>query len=184
MLIKIIYIFSTLVVLKALYNLYYFLLSRKFLSKYENYIKNSEEWYIIENKQKIVTIIKKAGIEDSYRPYVEPVGYWRIVEGNISVFKNLDSRREDIMQLVYSILREINSIFKSRIIDSFNPVYWIETVIYLPRTILFYFGVKADNTIVKIFQIIWWILVFVSTIVSIFFNQEFIDWIENIKKYK
>lgn len=50
------------------------------------------------------------------------------------------------------------SIFISRIIENFNPLFWIDTLIYLPKTIFGYLGVSPERIIVKIFQILWWII--------------------------
>ncbi|MFC1613513.1 hypothetical protein ACFL23_04235 [Patescibacteria group bacterium] len=178
MLIRIIYSFVTLVVLKVLYNLYYFLLSKKFFTKYKSYLKDFKDWYITENKQKIVKVMQKAGIKDSLRPHIELTGYGYVGTGNVSIFTNLDARRKDIVDLVYSHLRETKAIFKSRIIDSINPFYWIDFVIFLPKRILEYIGVKGSSVILKILQLIWWFLVFMSTIIGIFFNKEFMDWLK------
>lgn len=47
---KILVIFGGIIILKVFYNTYYFLLARKFLKKYEEYLTKREDWYITENR--------------------------------------------------------------------------------------------------------------------------------------
>ena len=48
---------------------------------------------------------------------------------------------------------------KARILESFNPLYWIETILNLPRIILGYFGLNQNSVSAKILQCIYWLLV-------------------------
>lgn len=180
MLIKLIYIFAGLIIVKILYNFYYFLLTRRYLLKYENYTKKSNDWYINDNRQQIVAVLKKVGIKDSALPSVDLAGYGHLYTATISVFDNLAFRRSDIMPTVYSMLREAKSVFKSRIIESFNPIFWLETFIYLPRIIFQYINIQENSIIIRILQIFWWIFNALNIIISILFNRDFISWLKSL----
>lgn len=178
---KIIYIFIGLVFLKILYNTYYFLLARKFLSKYEDYfLRDPKSWYIRDNQQRIIAILLKANIKDNFLPFAEPVGFGYLQAGQISVFNNLALRRDDVIQNVYSMIREAKTIFKSRIIDSFNPLCWLETFIYIPKIVLQYFSIDTNSILIKIALILWWMLNLISIVVGILFNKEFMFWLKSL----
>lgn len=177
---KILYFGIVVVVSKVLYNFYYFLLARYYLKKYQAFLDTKKDWYIQENRQKIISTLKKAGLEDTYLPNVEPIGYGYVSTAGISVFKNLSLLRKDVCQIVYGFLKEAVAVYKSRMIESINPVYWIEAFIFLPKVIFQYLGLSAKGLVVKIFQVIWWILTFVSLVVGIFFNETFTEWIKTL----
>jgi len=165
---------------KALYNVYYFFLVKRYLEKYQNYVKSKKGWYIRENRQKIIKVLENAGIEDVTQPHVEPMGWGFVSTAGFSVFKNLSTLRTDIVPIILGGLREAVSVYKSRIQESFNPVFWFETFAFLPRIMLRYLGLSSDGIVVKLAQFVWWVLVFLSTVTSIFFNKEFTDWVRSI----
>lgn len=175
---KLLYLFIAFILSRSVYGGYYYFLTKRYLKKYREYLNNPKDWYVEENKQKVVYVVKKANIEDSYLPSVEPVGFGYVQTGNFSLFLNLASRRKDVVQLVYSKLREANAVFRSRIFESFNPFYWIEVFVYFPGKVAQYFGIAGGRVVIKIFQVIWWFIIFLSTLVGIFFNENFISWLK------
>ncbi len=42
-------------------------------------------------------------------------------------------------------------------IETFNPLYWIEAVINLPKQLLNYLGLPSESIVIKIAQLMWWI---------------------------
>lgn len=177
MILKIAIVFICIVLFKVIYNLYYFLLAKKYLKEYLNYVKNQNNWSIRENRQKIIKVLEKAGIEDSDQPVTEPAGYGFVRSSSFSVFKNIAVLRRDVVEIINGDLREAVNVYKSRIFESFNSIYWVELIIFLPRVLLSYLGVSAGSIFIKIIQLLWWILAFASTLVGIFFNKEFSAWI-------
>lgn len=59
---------------------------------------------------------------------------------------------------VIEIIRDALAIFLNRILESLNPLYWIETIINLPKTALIYLGLPSESVFIKALQLIWWIL--------------------------
>lgn len=177
---KILLIIALAVGLKIIYNLYYFLLAKKYYKNYIAYVKGSKSWFVKENRQKIINLLNKAGIKDSHQPTVEPTGYGMIATGSVSVFQNLIVLREDFVTIINGDFREAIGIYKQRIWETFNPFYWAETFFQLPKVIFEYLGIKPGNIIIKIFQLLWWSVVAISTLVGILFNKEFISWFKQI----
>lgn len=180
MLSKVLYIIAVLLALRIIYYFYYFLLARQFLTKYLGYLKNQSDWYITEKRQKIAFLFRKAGIEDSYVADVEPAGYGYLTTQTVSVFQNIPSLRRDIVRLVFSHLKESRAVFIDRILDTLNPIHWLETLLYLPRRISIFLGFQPEGIVVKMSQVIWWFLGAISILISIFFNREFTIWVSNM----
>lgn len=180
---KIIILFVIIICIKVIYNFYYFLLAKWFLKKYKYYIEeNRKDFYISNNRQRIVQLFKKSNIKDTHRSHVESLGLGYVGTSSISLFENISGLREDIVNLVFANLQEACSVFRSRILESFNPVYWGELIIFLPKNILVYLGVKPEKIIIKIFQIFYWIIGVISVVIKIFLNNEPTDWINNLIK--
>ncbi|MBI2032336.1 MAG: hypothetical protein HYT09_01695 [Candidatus Levybacteria bacterium] len=177
---KILILTLFLVSLKVLYNLYYFWTAERYYKEYKEYVKDSKSWFIKEHRQQIVKLFKKAGLEDTNQPDVEPIGYGLVSTGSFSVYRNLALLRNDIVIIINGQFREALGIYKQRIFEAFNPIYWVEQLIFLPRIIFSYLGIKSTNVIVKSAQLIWFLIGAVSIIVGIFFNKEFILWAQLI----
>lgn len=174
---KLLLIFLGLIILRIIYNLYYLAFSNYYLHKYYEYLSN-KNMYFLEHKQSIVSLFKKAGIEDAFIPFVEAIGYGQIATNTASVFSNIGNQREDVVGRIVSWLTESRAVFKERIFHTLNPIKWIEGIIFLPRSILHYLGVSPERVIVKILNIIWWMVGIVFSVLLIFFK----DWLYELIK--
>lgn len=180
---KFILIFIGLVLLKCTYNFYYFLLSLKYRNKYLEYLNEQtgrQANYINGHRQKIITILSKAGIEDTTIALAQPVGYGQLATGNASVFENMANLRVDVAGAMVNKVREAPYVYRSRMLEAFNPIYWIEFLIFLPRNTLGYLGVKPDTLLVRIGQLIWFLFGAASVVVGLLFNTEFINWLKSL----
>ena len=103
-------------------------------------------------------LLKDAGIKDSFVAHVEPVGYGQAQAGQFSVFENFPS---DIKGMYYSMLgkfHEAVGVYKTRTIETINPFYWVEFIIFLPKYLLEYIGISQEKSLTKIIQITYWII--------------------------
>ena len=177
---KILILILIVLIIKALYNLYYFFCAKRYFNKYLEYLENHKDWYITHNKQKIVALLKKANIQDSFLPSAEPIGYGYVQTGNFSVFNNFALLRKDVAQTIGQFMKEAQGVFFNRFIETFNPIFWLEFFIFLPKNIINYLGFNGEGIIGRILQFIWWLLNLVGIVVSLFFNQEFITWVSKL----
>ena len=185
---KIVITIIIIILSKFIYNLYYFLCARFYLKKYDEYIdKNTDNkqdgksgWFISDNRQRIVDVFKKANIKDAKFTNIEEVGYGQIQSSHPSMFDNLAVLRKDVSPLIYTKFREAKQVYKNRIKDSFNPIFWVDFILYFPKVIFGYFDISGDKSIVKVFQLLWWLIGLVSALIGIFFNDNFINWVRGI----
>lgn len=174
---KVLILILIVLVTKAIYNLYYFFWAKYYFNRYLKYLDDHKDWYITRNKQKIVNLLKKANIQDSLLPATEPIGYGYIQTGNFSVFSNLALIRKDVARIVGQFLKEASGVFFNRFIETFNPIYWLEFFIFLPKNIANYLGFNGEGIGGRILQFLWWLLNLISLVVGIFFNHEFYVWL-------
>jgi hypothetical protein len=74
------------------------------------------------------------------------------------VFRNLSNRREDVVMLIVSMFHKAMGVYKSRMWETINPLYWIESIIFLPRQLFTYLRVPPESVLIKLGQAIYWLL--------------------------
>lgn len=176
---KYLYIFLGIVSIRFLINLSYFLQIKFYFRCYNKYLENSS-WSFPEKRQIVVKLMKKANVEDSFRPRVEPAGYGQLSAGHISVFSNLTVLHEDIIRVVMNKFHEAIGVYRHRMLESFNPRFWLEFLIFLPKHMFLYLGIASDKLVVKGAQLLYWLLASLFGILGISFKPEFTTFIKSI----
>lgn len=81
---------------------------------------------------------------------------------------------------------EAIGVYKSRLLETFSPIYWIEFAINLPKKILEYLGIAPESIVIKIFQLIYWIVGAVLGFLYALYKPEIQtlvkDWLSNLIK--
>ena len=168
------YIFIFIIFFHAFYNLVNYL-RYPIIEKYffKNFSSNSSERMdAISHKNQIINYIKYAGIKDRYIPVVQAVGYGHVASSSVSILDNFLNNRQDIASNAMNCLLEAKGNYWSRFINSFNPFYWLRIILFLPRYLFSYLGLKEENIIIKIFQIIYWLLAIIFTFLLAVFPEE------------
>lgn len=109
-----------------------------------------------ENTSAIKKLFDAAGLTDRMIPVAQPVGYGQIMTGHTMVFSNMANRREDVVGNMLSCFATARGTFKNRIIENFSPIFWVNCVLFLPRTVLKYLGVSGDSIFSKLLQLTYW----------------------------
>jgi hypothetical protein len=95
---------------------------------------------------------------DSYVTHVEPAGYGQISTGTISVINNMFNTDDiRIRNQMTAFFFEAQGVYWHRAWCSFNPLYWIQTILYLPREVIEYVGLPTEHWTTKVFQLIYWV---------------------------
>ncbi|KEI75922.1 hypothetical protein [Clostridium botulinum] len=155
--IKILIAFIFLFLYKLVSNISYFFRIKHLYEGYSSYIKG-ENSNFTTNKKEIINLFKKAGIKDSYIPASAPLGFNQIATYKASIFTNILTLTNETIFAVSGMFNEAIGIFRYKIFETFNPLYWIDLIIFLPKNMFEYLGVGSEKVLVKIFQIIWWIV--------------------------
>jgi len=150
-------IFVAILIYRFIINFVHFWKCKGFLKRYYNYLADGKDWDFTQNQDEIIDLFKKAGIKDASAPYWDRVGYGHVSKGTMSIFQNLNLRREDVIQNVLIMFHRAIGVFSKRARQTFSPLFWIEIIFNLPKALLKYLGVPAESIVIKIIQIIYWI---------------------------
>lgn len=157
-------LFLLIVAYKLISNLYFLRKTIFYAEKYHLYITtNSNDLYINNNKKFIKELFSKAGQENESFHQMVPMGFGKGYTATYTLFDNMDLKNEYIINRLNLIFPETETIFNNRILESFNPIYWIELLIYLPRNIFSYIGFDPKSVYIRILQVFYWALSGIST---------------------
>lgn len=147
-------------------NLIYWYQTSNLHNEYFNWLADNKTYFAIAQKKHLFkNLVKKSNITDAHIPTTQFVGYGRIVEFNASVAENFPSRLSDFATVTINMFCEMEGVFKGRALETFNPFYWINSVIYLPKNILEFLGLSSTNVATKLIQLIWWAIGIAGTII-------------------
>ncbi len=177
-----IYILVAFILLHTIYNLINYLrypiIEKNLLYNYSS--DASMKLKALTHKNQILNYIKYAGVSDKHIPVVQSLGYGQLASSSISVFDNIMNPREDIARLVLSSLQEAKGNYWSKFINSFNPFYWLRFILFIPKNIFSYLGLKEECIVIKIFQLIYWFIGVVCTFIIAIFPEEIKNFIFSI----
>lgn len=147
--------------LKLFTNVVYFFKANHYLALHNRYVL-SNDMEIDVYQPAVEKLLKRAGIQDFQIADAEPLGYGHVHTRYISVIKNAQNKRGDIVIQFHRLLTRVKGVYLLRIKECFSPIYWIECVLFLPRHVLDYLGIGQDKVGYKISNIlptfIWWCL--------------------------
>jgi hypothetical protein len=158
---------------KVLLNFIALIKIKKFHSTYVNYIEKikNPEWTkirekILQNKTDIIQILTKCSLKDFGVFTTTPTGYGHVEHKQVSILQNLQYIGQigevNIPSTIDIYLIQAKGILKKRMIEALSPLYWINTLIFLPQNIITYLGFSPDNkkteSIMKVINVIYWIV--------------------------
>jgi len=159
--------------LRVLVNGYKYILCHLYRSKYRQYLTDPEQaWQWVEVMHQVLELFKDAGIEDVSRSVVESTGYGYIKHTEGWLFDNLACQSEDIVGLVYVMFHRAMGVYRSRVLETFNPFYWIEVAINLPKRVLGYLGVSPESAVTRAIQLVYWAVALVTTFLYGLYKRE------------
>ncbi len=160
---KLIAIFCSLLLLRFIVFLSKYWQTKSYYKKYLDYIGNPS-YKFDEIKPQIVKLFEEAGIKNFTISRLEPAGFNKIRKLEINGFQNLALIDSELITIVHQKFHEAIGIFRNRMIQSFNPIFWLEFIFKLPSHLFKYLGLNSDNLFVKIVQIVYWVLAIILAI--------------------
>lgn len=167
----------------------YRLLSNVYYLKRSKFLSDQYSSFWVENKigtkeykSEIIQLFKKANIKEQFVGHVQPLGLGQMQTGNASVFENMFINNKNIVAVVIGDFDTSIGVYKQRIRENFNPFFWIETILYLPKNIFTYLGLNGESAITKIGQIIYWLLCGFYAIYSEQINKIIQNFLSNLFK--
>lgn len=152
-------------------NFYYLHKLRNLYEVYRSYIKNDEDGSpitIAERVTEIRALFERAGLRGGKGSFIEPVGFSYATSRTFSYFDNIHMKRQDIVEQISLSFQMAIGDYKSRVRESINPIFWLETLIFLPAKIVGYPGLSESSTVAKIANVLGWIIAILAAIGKIF----------------
>jgi len=156
--------------IKVVINLAKLLQCKRIQKKYNKWLKNPT-WDLIEYKSRIQKLWKDAGVKDCSLPLVEPVGLGQVMTASFSVMNSFPNLRNDSVNLTISMFHEAIGTYRTRMLETLNPLFWIEFIFQIPRKILVYIGVSDKSIGVRIIEIIYWTSATILVFYTIYRNE-------------
>ena len=129
---------------------------KKYFKRYLDYCQNPT-FEFNQYRSQILQLFKDVDIKDSAVHKLKPVGYGQIQNISMSALDNITLLDHDVVAHMRSRFNEAIGVFRHRMLQSFNPLFWLEMIFKLPQYLLQFLGVLPDKLIVKIALLIYWL---------------------------
>lgn len=164
-------LFVLIVGYKVLVNAIRWLHCQRYLQLYQEYLKKPSHEFE-RYSPRIKHLLVSAGLTDVERPVVEPAGWGLLSTGNVSVLDNLLNRRQDIVGVVVALLNRAIGVYWNRMIEALSPIYWIETVLFLPKRVAGFIGLSPETVFTKVTQVLYWLVCALSSFLYSLYRVE------------
>lgn len=151
---KILFIFTCILGYKILKNLVNFYRLKKLYSYFLTITTNEVNNKAYETKVEVISLFELAGIKDGFIPVAQPIGYNFVKEMKLSLFDNYPSKKEIFYPHYLRMFDFAFGVFKYRIFEAINPIFWIDTVVFAPKAILNYLGMEPETRSFKLLNLI------------------------------
>lgn len=135
----------------------------KFL--YDDFIENNSD-DIFQHRNHVVELFKKANIPNLSYPITQYTGCNMVSNGHTSIFTTFPTKDVRFLQPTEIAFKDAIGIFRGRIFECFNPVYWIECILFLPKNVLKYLNVSVESILIKLCQLLYWLIGLIVTLFS------------------
>lgn len=129
--------------------------------EYREYVQmlanGNPTWDFIRRPPEIKDLFAKADVGTPKIPRTEPLGLGQIININLDVVDNMAKNDREVIHIMFHLFHLAEGTFLFRIRQSINPIYWLETIIFLPSIILGFVGLPQTSVISKTANAIMWI---------------------------
>lgn len=179
---KVIILFALIVVYKALLNFTRLKQLQRYEKEFISFLSDKPS-KIDEHKMQTITLFKKANVPDSQMRVTQPIGFGKVASFNASVFHNFPMAERTIAEPSLTMFKNAIGVYKSRMFEAINPLYWIDLIVFLPKNLLTYIGLNMDNASSKLWNVllslVWWVFCTFVTIFQPEIKQYIIEFIRN-----
>lgn len=159
--------FMCLVAYKALSNTVKLCKAQFYRREFRNYLANKPN-NILQYRIQIINLFEQAHITDINIPITQETGFGLLATANASVFANFPSKMKVFSRPISRMFENAIGLYRARIIESFNPLYWIDLAVFFPKKVLSYIGVDAEKPVIKlcnaILSLLWWAVCALATL--------------------
>lgn len=143
---------------KVVSNLYNYYRTRKLHNNYIAWLATNEHVDDLFQSQALFkSLLKKADVGELFIPTVQLSGYGRLAGFYAPVAIQFPSRLEYFALQTNKMFYEAEGVFLARAKETFNPLYWIDLAIFLPKHFMAYLGADPEKLLTKILQVVYFL---------------------------
>lgn len=159
-------------------NLYKWYRTNKICNLYVEWLAKSEVPFNIHHyKSEVLSLV--AVIPPKRIAYSQLLGYGQIANGQAYLMDQFPSRREDYAPAIVQTMEEAIGYYKFQVRQCINPIYWIESFVWLPKRLTTFLGLNSELKAIKLvnlfFQLIYW-----SILLLKFFGYDLIPILHHV----
>lgn len=128
-----------------------------YFEAYNDYLHNPN-FEFVQKKPQIIQLFKDAGLKDFVISRLEPAGFGHLRTLAVSGFENIALRDAEVVDAIRGRFNEAIGVFRHRMWQSVNPLFWLEFIFKLPQYIFEFVGVLPDKLVVKVVLIVYWLM--------------------------
>lgn|GEM_PF-445086 len=142
-------------------------------SNYLDFLDVDSDFSPYQDSREVNRLILGAGVPDKKIPVVQPAGFGLVHSVATSVLGQYPSKDERFVRATVIMFEQAIGEYKHRCIETLNPLYWIDFVIWLPKRFFSYLGVSDSNFATKIIHCIFQGLYWLASITFLTYDKEF-----------
>lgn len=164
---KFLIIFLSIILYKFLTNYIRLKQLQKYEREFIDFLSN-KSCIIDEHSVQTINLFKRAGIRDAKIPISQPIGFGQVANFNASTFQNFPMTQRAVSEPALVMFRNATGIYRTRMLESINPIYWTDLIVFLPKNLLDYIGINSDAAAFKLWNafltFIWWAICTIAII--------------------
>lgn len=131
-------------------------------ARYEQWLKD-QKVDIVLDKSQVLDLFARAGIKDTVLPCPQLRGPI-LLNGRLSIFENFHNPEPQVAGCYLNKFSEAIGFYKSHMYAALNPLIWVETFLFWPRSIIKGLGLDPEKAGIKAVSIlltgVWWVVGF------------------------
>ena len=151
----------------------------KLYQRYVFWIRGNTTVNIARDRSALHKLIAHAGISERVVPRLHHLGYGRAYQVELGVIDQFPSNDPEMVEASTLLIQFALGVYRDRMKNAFNPLWWLDTLIFLPRAVLTYLNISAESIIVRVGQLAWW----AGGLLLVAYKTEILHQIRNVIAY-
>jgi hypothetical protein len=119
-------------------------------------------------------------VPDAFVPHLEAMGLGMVATGTLSVMQCFPSNLEGIAHSQLRMLDTMVGAYRRRTLEALNPLWWVESIVFLPQRLLMFVGLPGDKALAKFILVLWWIVTTTTGVAWAIFEDEIRESVRQI----
>lgn len=147
-------------------------------NEFSIFVSSGNSTEILEYTHEIRVLFSIAKIQDRSISFMEPIGLGYGRERKINFLENMFVLNSEITPAVNQFFIEAKGYFKYHMLQSINPLYWIDVVVFLPKYFIRFLNMDENRKYARFLTVAYWLLTFIIFIYEEEIRQIFRKFLE------